>query len=123
MASSVRLLPSSAHQRSRSMRKPCRTHSRSTFSVCTARPAGESRLAPKGQLSPAQLRNVLELIHEHLASKLTLRRLATCSGYSPFQFARLFRATTGFPPHAFVLRLRLERACRLLQKSKSSPAG
>jgi AraC family transcriptional regulator len=81
------------------------------------------QLAPKGQLSPAQLRNVLELIHEHLASKLTLRQLATCSGYSPFQFSRLFRATTGSPPHAFVLRLRLERACRLLQENKSSPAG
>ena len=84
---------------------------------------GRKQLAPKGQLSPAQLRNVLELIQEHLASKLTLGRMAICSGYSPFQFARLFRATTGFPPHAFVLRLRLERARRLLHERKSSGAG
>jgi AraC family transcriptional regulator len=48
--------------------------------------------------------------------------MATCTGYSPFQFARLFKATTGLPPHAFVLRLRLERSRRLLLESKTSPA-
>jgi AraC family transcriptional regulator len=83
---------------------------------------GRKQLAPKGRLCPAQARNVLELIHEHLASKLTLDRMATCTGYSPFQFARLFKATTGLPPHAFVLRLRLERSRRLLLESKTSPA-
>jgi AraC family transcriptional regulator len=82
---------------------------------------GKRQLAPKGKLRPTQLRNVLELIHEHLASDLSLERMAASAGYSLFQFARLFKSTTGLAPHAFVLRLRLERARRLLL-GKTSPA-
>ncbi len=84
---------------------------------------GPKQLAPKGKLSAAQLCRVVELIHDHLASGLNLGRMATCCGYSPFQFARLFKKTTGLAPHAFILRLRLERACRLLQESNTSPAN
>jgi len=83
---------------------------------------GRKQLAPKGKLSPAQLSNVLELIHERLASRLTLNAMATLVGYSPYQFARLFKATTGVAPHSFVLRLRLQRACRLLHDGKTSQA-
>jgi AraC family transcriptional regulator len=84
--------------------------------------SGRKQLAPKGRLRPAQLRSVLELVHEAPASNLTLERMATCTGYSPFQFARLFKATTGLAPHAFVLRMRLERACRLLVDRNMRPA-
>ncbi|MDB4957186.1 MAG: Transcriptional regulator, AraC family [Myxococcales bacterium] len=71
-------------------------------------------LAPKGKLDAVQLRTVIDVAHEHLASDLTLPMLAGAIGYSPFQFARLFKATTGRAPHQFVLSLRLERARRLL---------
>lgn len=80
------------------------------------------QLAPKGKLRPAQLRKVLELIHCELSSRLSLQRMAASSGYSPFQFSRLFKRTTGLAPHAFVLRLRLERACRLLRENELTPA-
>jgi AraC family transcriptional regulator len=83
---------------------------------------GRKQLAPKGKLSPSQLGNVMELIHEHMALSLTLNEMAACAGYSPYQFARLFKATTGVAPHRFVLRLRLQRACRLLQEGKTSHA-
>ena len=56
---------------------------------------GRKQIAPSGKLGAAQLRNVVEMIHEDLASNLSLQRMATCSGYSVFQFARLFKATTG----------------------------
>jgi AraC family transcriptional regulator len=84
---------------------------------------GRKQLSPRGKLSPDQLRRVMELIHEGLASNLTLARMALCTGYSPFQFARLFKATTGLAPHGFVLRLRLQRARRLLEKGGASLAG
>jgi len=58
-------------------------------------PRGRKQIAPSGKLGAAQLRNVVEMIHEDLASNLSLERMATCSGYSVFQFARLFKATTG----------------------------
>jgi AraC family transcriptional regulator len=83
---------------------------------------GGKQLAPKGKLSPAQLGKVMELIHERLASNLTLKEMAACAGYSPFQFARLFKATTGMAPHSCVLRSRLQRACRLLREGKTSQA-
>jgi AraC-like DNA-binding protein len=38
---------------------------------------------------------------------------------SPFHFARLFKNTTGLAPHKFVLRLRLERAKRLIASQAS----
>jgi AraC family transcriptional regulator len=79
---------------------------------------GRKQLAPKGRLSAAQLRATLELIHEELGSSLSLQRMASCAGYSPFHFARLFKRTTGFAPHAFVLRLRLERARRMLRQGR-----
>jgi AraC family transcriptional regulator len=78
------------------------------------RGTGHKHLAPKGKLGALQLRTVIELAHERLATGLTLEVMARAAGYSPFQFARLFKATTGLAPHQFILSLRLERACRLL---------
>lgn len=80
------------------------------------------RLAPKGKLGPGQLRATVEWAHEHLASNVSLETLAAAAGYSPFQFSRLFKATTGLAPHQWVLRLRLERAARLICAGKASLA-
>ena len=76
--------------------------------------AGRKHLAPKGKLGALQLRAVVELVRARLAEGPTLEGMARAAGYSPFQFARLFKATTGLPPHRFVRAMRLERACRLL---------
>jgi AraC family transcriptional regulator len=78
------------------------------------RGTAHKHLAPKGKLGALQLRSVIELAHARLATGLTLDVMARAAGYSPFQFARLFKATTGLAPHRFILSLRLERACRLL---------
>jgi AraC family transcriptional regulator len=80
------------------------------------------RLAPKGKLGSAQLRATIDLAHERLADGISLDELAGASGYSLFQFARMFKATTGMAPHQFVLRLRLERAQRLLARDRHKVA-
>jgi AraC family transcriptional regulator len=80
------------------------------------------RLAPKGKLGSAQLRAAVDLAHDRLADGISLEELAAASGYSLFQFARMFKATTGMAPHQFVLRLRLERAQRLLARERHSLA-
>ena len=77
------------------------------------------RPAPRGTLGALQLRTVIDFAHAQLASRMTLPALAGTIGYSPFQFARLFRATTGYAPHQFVLSLRLQRARRLLAGAAS----
>jgi AraC family transcriptional regulator len=75
---------------------------------------GKKPRAPRGKLSGKQLRLVLDFARENLRS-VTVRSMATVAGYSSFQFSRLFKASTGFSPHQFVLSLRLERAYRLLR--------
>ena len=70
--------------------------------------------APRGKLTSFQLRRVVDFIRSQLDTDVSLIALAECARISPFHFARLFRATLGLPPHQFVLRLRLQRATRLI---------
>ncbi|KAA6465281.1 helix-turn-helix transcriptional regulator [Acidobacteria bacterium AB60] len=72
------------------------------------------------RLSVRKLRLVEEYIQASLASRLTLENLAASIHMSAFHFARLFKATTGQTPHAYVTRLRIERAQELLRTSTSS---
>jgi AraC family transcriptional regulator len=65
---------------------------------------------------------VLDLTRESLGS-VTVRSMAGVAGYSPFQFSRLFKASTGLSPHQFVLSLRLERAHRLLREPNAQLAN
>lgn len=55
-----------------------------------------------------------------LGADLSLNQLAAAANVSPFHFARLFKNTTGIAPHQFVLRLRLERAKRLIAAGQLS---
>lgn len=80
------------------------------------------RLAPRGKLGAGQLRAVAELAHEQLSGDISLETMAAAAGYSPFQFARMFKATTGIAPHQYVLRLRIERACRFMRDGTMSLA-
>jgi AraC family transcriptional regulator len=70
--------------------------------------------SPRGKLTSFQLRSVVDFICPQLDKDLSLIALANCARISPFHFARLFRATVGLSPHQFVLRLRLQRAARLI---------
>ncbi|MFM9577939.1 AraC family transcriptional regulator, partial [Streptomyces turgidiscabies] len=63
---------------------------------------------------------VLDHVHDHLSEPLPLERLARLAHFSPFHFHRVFRALVGEPVHAFVLRLRLQRA---LFRMEHGPAG
>ena len=57
-----------------------------------------------------RLRRVLDYIGDNLADDLSLSQLATVAGMSPHYFAELFRDSTGYPPHRYVLLQRMERA-------------
>ena len=72
------------------------------------------------RLSVRRLRLVEDYIQAGLASRLTLEDLAASIHMSAYHFARLFKATTGQTPHAYVTRLRIERAQELLRTSTSS---
>jgi AraC family transcriptional regulator len=67
-----------------------------------------------GTLPRARHRAVVEYIMENLAGSLTLEEMAGAAHLSPYHFARQFKATTGLPPHQYVITRRIERAKELL---------
>jgi AraC family transcriptional regulator len=58
----------------------------------------------------SRINRVIDHVSAHLADPLPLAKLARLAHFSPFHFHRVFRSLAGEPLHAFVRRLRLERA-------------
>jgi AraC family transcriptional regulator len=71
-------------------------------------------------LPGAQLRRVTEFIDDNLTRALPLSELSAEAHMSQYHFARLFKESTGLPPHRFVVRRRIERACALLLDGQRS---
>src|ERR1700692_600507 len=63
----------------------------------------------RGGLGSARLRRIKELVHARMEDDLSLDEMAQSVGLSTAHFARMFRKSTGEPPHHFVLRQRIER--------------
>jgi AraC-like DNA-binding protein len=60
---------------------------------------------------------VIRAIHERHGEEITSRELAKLVGLSVSQFDRVFRKTFGVSPRQYLLRVRVEAACRLLAES------
>ncbi|WP_028204405.1 AraC family transcriptional regulator [Paraburkholderia nodosa] len=63
--------------------------------------------------SPA-LARVRDLLHEHMSANIGLDELVDRSGIDRFRLTRLFQREFGTSPHAYLVRLRLRAARRLL---------
>jgi AraC family transcriptional regulator len=74
-------------------------------------------------LDRATLRRVSTYIEEHLVEDLSLSELAAVAYLSSYHFARLFKASTGFAPHQYVIGRRIERAKLLLSTTNWSLAA
>lgn len=79
------------------------------------------RHADRKGVSPASedverrvIRLLLEYLDHHFTENITLHDLSRLAGLSPFHLLRVFRATVGLPPHAYVIQRRVDRARRLL---------
>lgn len=70
---------------------------------------------PRGGLAPAVRRRLADHIEAHLPAPLSVGELAAQAALSEHHFARMFRASFGMAPHAWVLQRRLERAAALLR--------
>jgi len=71
----------------------------------------------RGGLPSFKLRRVTELLEAHLDEEFSLDRLAREVGVSEFHFCRLFKKTTGFTPSRYFIRMRMEKARRLLRET------
>jgi AraC family transcriptional regulator, L-rhamnose operon transcriptional activator RhaR len=73
-------------------------------------------LGPAGPAHPA-IGRAMRLLEERLAYRWTLTELADQLHLAPGYLVRLFKATTGLPPMAYLARLRAEHAATLLLHS------
>lgn len=82
-----------------------------------ARHAREPEPAPVASLrpEPAKVEAMRQRLGADLAGQLSLDELAASVGLSPFHAARLFARSTGLPPHAWRIQLRLNRSLDLLR--------
>ncbi|HOW85633.1 MAG TPA: GyrI-like domain-containing protein [Candidatus Aminicenantes bacterium] len=62
----------------------------------------------------ARINRVIDHIERNIGRDLSLDELARAANFSPFHFHRIFAAVVGEPLHAFVLRIRAERAAGAL---------
>ena len=63
---------------------------------------------------------IIEYISNHLNDEMDLKELADISNFSEFHFHRIFKAIIGESVGAFVVRMRIETAARLLRYSNLS---
>ena len=73
-----------------------------------------------GGLAPWQFRRAEVLLLDEVRAERSLAEVAESCGLSAGHFARAFRATTGLPPHRWLVRRRVERAQELLEVSNLS---
>jgi AraC-like DNA-binding protein len=64
--------------------------------------------------APPAIARVRDLLHEQMDGNIGLDELADLAGIDRFRLTRLFQRTFGTSPHAYLVRLRLRAARRLL---------
>lgn len=79
--------------------------------------AGGPSQAPRGGLPAFKLHRILALLEQRLDGEFRLAPLARAAGLSEFHFCRTFKKTTGFSPSRYFIRLRIDRARRLLRET------
>jgi AraC family transcriptional regulator len=70
----------------------------------------------RGGLAPWQINRACERLEANLGGELSLTQIATEFELSVSHFSRAFRISTGFPPHQWLLRRRVEVAKRLMRR-------
>jgi AraC-like DNA-binding protein len=67
-----------------------------------------------------RLKRVLDYIEAHFGDRIPLADLAAVAGLSRMHFAAQFRAATGFRPHEYIVRHRIQRSKGLLRSRAMS---
>jgi len=79
--------------------------------------AGSPLVEARGGLALWAERRCLELMHARLSEDISLDELAAEARLSPYHFARMFKHSLGVPPRVYLTRLRMEKACELLERT------
>jgi len=76
-----------------------------------------------GVPTPSPVADAVHFMAEHLDRALGLEELAQVARLSPSRFNAVFRRETGTTPMAHLQRLRVQRACALLERTQMGIAG
>lgn len=82
--------------------------------------ASSSKRSRRGGLPAYKLQKVSTLLESTLAQEFSLARVARVAGLSEFHFSRAFKQSTGYSPSAYFIRMRIDRARRLLRETSRS---
>lgn len=85
-------------------------HLAASYSSASHRPPRPERAG----LDARRLNRVVEFMHAHIATRISVRDLADVACLSRHHFSRAFQAATGLPPHRYISELRLDLACQML---------
>ena len=87
------------------------------FLLSLVRQCSDSGTAPASIRQDQRcVRKVREYIDAHFTRSISMCELSGAAGLSMFHLHRLFRASTGIPPHEYQTQLRINYAKRLLQR-------
>jgi AraC-like DNA-binding protein len=75
------------------------------------------RNEPPRRLAPWQAQRAIHLLTEATSTACPVATLAAACGLSRSHFAHGFRATTGVPPHKWLLLHRIRRACEMMEQT------
>ena len=78
--------------------------------------------AKRGGLTKSQLRRSLELLESNQEENVSLQHLAATAGLSQSHFVHAFKASTGMPPHRWLLSMRVRRAQAMMLDGRISLA-
>lgn len=82
---------------------------------------GGAPFAPvRGGLAPWAERRCVDLLRARISEDISLDELAAEARLSSFHFARMFKQSLGMPPRVYLTRLRMEKACELLESTSLS---
>jgi AraC-like DNA-binding protein len=68
-------------------------------------------------LAPWQVSRVRTYIEARLSERIAIEDLAAQARLSVSYFSRAFRSTVGMPPHAYLVRRRIEYACEMIRST------
>jgi AraC-like DNA-binding protein len=71
---------------------------------------------PGRQRGERAVKTVLQYLDAHFTDNVTLSELSNVANVSEFHLLRLFRATVGLPPHAYLIQKRIDYARSLLSR-------
>jgi AraC family transcriptional regulator len=79
-----------------------------------------ARRSRTAALAGWQIARVRAFIDKNLHRSIHTQDLSAIARRSPAHFSRAFKLTFGEPPHAYVVKRRLEKACHLMMTSSAS---